>query len=48
VPKLLVLFYSRTSNTAALADAVAEGAKPVRFAEVDVRLIDDLARTHQH
>jgi NAD(P)H dehydrogenase (quinone) len=43
MPKVLVLFYSRTGNTAAIADAVAEGAKAVRFAEVDVRRIDDLA-----
>ena len=43
MPKLLVLFYSRTGNTAALADAIVEGAKSVRFAEVDVRRIDDLA-----
>lgn len=43
MPKILVLFYSRTGNTAALADAVAEGARSVRFAEVDVRRIDDLA-----
>jgi NAD(P)H dehydrogenase (quinone) len=41
--KILVLFYSRTGNTAALADAITEGAKSVRFAEVDVRRIDDLA-----
>jgi NAD(P)H dehydrogenase (quinone) len=45
MPKLLVLFYSRTGNTAALADAIAEGAKSVRFSEVDVRRIDDLAPT---
>lgn len=43
MPKILVLFYSRTGNTAALADAVADGARSVRFAEVDVRRIDDLA-----
>ena len=43
MPKVLVLFYSRTGNTAAIADAVAEGARSVRFAEVDVRRIDDLA-----
>ena len=43
MPKLLVLFYSRTGNTAAIADAVSEGAKSVRFAEVDVRRVDDLA-----
>ena len=45
MPKILILFYSRTGNTAALADAVAQGAKSVRFAEVDVRRIDDLAPT---
>lgn len=43
MPKILILFYSRTGNTAALADAVAEGARSVRFAEVTVRRIDDLA-----
>jgi NAD(P)H dehydrogenase (quinone) len=43
MPKILVLFYSRSGNTAALADAIAEGARSVRFAEVDVRRIDDLA-----
>jgi NAD(P)H dehydrogenase (quinone) len=43
MPKILVLFYSRTGNTAALADAIAEGARSVRFSEVDLRRIDDLA-----
>ncbi len=43
MPKILVLFYSRTGNTAALADAIVEGARSVRFAEVEVRRIDDLA-----
>jgi NAD(P)H dehydrogenase (quinone) len=43
MPKILILFYSRTGHTAALADAIAEGARSVRFAEVDVRRIDDLA-----
>jgi NAD(P)H dehydrogenase (quinone) len=43
MPKILVLFYSRTGNTAALADAIADGARSVRFAEVDMRRIDDLA-----
>jgi NAD(P)H dehydrogenase (quinone) len=43
MPKLLILFYSRTGNTATLADAIAEGVRSVRFAEVDVRRIDDLA-----
>ena len=45
MPRILVLFYSRTGNTAALADAITEGAKSVRFAEVDTRRIDDLAPT---
>ncbi|HEX6060373.1 MAG TPA: NAD(P)H:quinone oxidoreductase [Gemmatimonadaceae bacterium] len=43
MPKTLVLFYSRGGNTARIADAIAEGAKSVRFAEVDVRRIEDLA-----
>lgn len=43
MPKVLVLFYSRTGNTAALADAVAEGAGSVKFTEVELRRIDDLA-----
>lgn len=42
MPKLLVLFHSRTGNTARIADAVAEGARGVRFAEVDLRRVDDL------
>ncbi|MDB4915984.1 MAG: NAD(P)H:quinone oxidoreductase, type [Gemmatimonadetes bacterium] len=43
MPKILVLFYSRSGNTAALADAIADGARSVRFSEVEVRRIDDLA-----
>lgn len=43
MPKVLVLFYSRTGHTARLADAIAEGAEQERFTEVDVRRIDDLA-----
>src|SRR5687768_7784488 len=43
MPKLLVLFYSRTGNTAKLADALVDGARSVKFTEVDVRRIDDLA-----
>ena len=45
MPKVLVLFYSRTGRTAALADAVAEGAGSVKFTEVEIRRIDDLAAT---
>jgi NAD(P)H dehydrogenase (quinone) len=43
VPKLLVVFYSRTGNTARLADAIAEGAAGVKYTEVEVRRLDDLA-----
>jgi len=41
VPKVLVLYHGR--DLAALADAVAEGARAVRFTEVDVRRVDDVA-----
>ncbi|NUQ22012.1 MAG: NAD(P)H:quinone oxidoreductase [Gemmatimonadaceae bacterium] len=43
MPKVLVLFHSRTGNTAALADAIAEGAASVKFTEVEIRRVDDLA-----
>lgn len=43
MPKVLVLFYSRTGSTAALADAVADGAGSVKFTEVELRRVDDLA-----
>lgn len=43
MPKALVLFYSRTGNTAKLADAIVEGARSVKFTEVDARRLDDLA-----
>lgn len=43
MPKVLVLFHSRTGHTAALADAIAEGAAAVKFTEVEVRRIADLA-----
>ena len=43
MPKVLVLFYSRTGSTARLAEAIAEGARGVRFTEVDLRRVDDLA-----
>lgn len=42
MPKVLVLFYSRTGNTAAVADAIAEGAGSVKFTEVEVRRLEDL------
>jgi NAD(P)H dehydrogenase (quinone) len=43
MPKVLVLFHSRTGNTAKLADAIVEGARSVPYTEVDIRRIDDLA-----
>lgn len=43
MPKVLVLFYSRTGNTAAVADAVAEGAGSVKFTEVEIRRLEDMA-----
>lgn len=42
MPKVLVLFYSRTGNTAALADAIAEGAATVKFTEVEIRRVPEL------
>lgn len=39
MPKLLVLFEAQDDDIAQLADAIAEGARRVRFAEVDVRLV---------
>lgn len=46
MPKTLILFYSRTGNTARLAEALADGVRQVRFAEVDVRRIADLTPAH--
>lgn len=43
MPKVLVLFHSRNGNTAAVADAAAEGAASVRFTEVEVRRLEDLS-----
>ena len=41
MPKLLVVFSSVDSYAARIADAVALGAKSVRFMEVDVRAVAD-------
>jgi len=38
MPKLLVLFQSRSADVVNLAEAAAEGARGVRFAEVDLRI----------
>jgi NAD(P)H dehydrogenase (quinone) len=43
MPKILVVFYSRTGHTARLADAIAEGARSVASTDVTVRRIRDLA-----
>jgi NAD(P)H dehydrogenase (quinone) len=43
MPKILVLFHGHTGDTARIADAIAEGARSIRFSEVDVRRIDDPA-----
>jgi hypothetical protein len=42
MPKLLVLIPARDAELAPLADAVVEGARSVRFAEVDVRSVGDV------
>jgi multimeric flavodoxin WrbA len=41
MPKLLILFPARSTELAPLADAVLEGARSVRFAEVDLRTLGD-------
>jgi multimeric flavodoxin WrbA len=41
MPKLLILFHARNAELATLADAIAAGARSVRFAEVDVRSIGE-------
>ena len=43
MPKVLVMFSGWTKGTAALADAIAEGAESVRFTEVELRRIEDPA-----
>jgi multimeric flavodoxin WrbA len=40
MPKLLVLFHSRSPDVIALAEAAVDGARSVRFAEVDLRRLD--------
>jgi NAD(P)H dehydrogenase (quinone) len=46
MPKLLVLFDACSDDIARLADAIAEGARGVRFAEVDVRRAAPSAAEH--
>ena len=47
MPKTLVLFHCRTGPTASLADAVTEGARSVRFSEVDVRCMGQSSGSHR-
>ena len=48
MPKLLVLFQSGDPELARLADAVAAGARGVRFTEVDVRRIGEGEAATRH
>lgn len=41
MPKVLVLFDSADQRAARFADLAAEGAKSVRFTEVDIRVVGD-------
>ena len=40
MPKLLVLFHSRSPDVIALAEAAVDGARSVRFSEVDLRRLE--------
>jgi flavodoxin I len=47
MPRILILYYSRTGNTEKMANAVAEGARAVSNVEVDLEYhvdAEDLAR----
>lgn len=41
MPKLLVLFHARSPELTRVAEAITEGVRSVRFAEVDLRVLDD-------
>jgi len=41
MPKTLVLFHGAGDDIVAMAEAVADGVRSVRFAEVDVRRLDE-------
>lgn len=41
MPKLLILFHAQSPDVLALAEAIADGARSVRFAEVDLRRLVD-------
>ena len=42
MPKILVIYYSRTGNTAQMADLVAQGAASVEGAEVTSRPVEEV------
>jgi len=44
VPKVLVIYYSRTGNTERMANAVAEGIRKVEGVEVEVKYHVDIAK----
>lgn len=41
MPKILITYYSRTGNTAKMAEAIAEGAKSVEGVEVIVKKVEE-------
>lgn len=41
MPKILITYYSRTGNTAKMAEAIAEGARSVRGVEVIVKRVEE-------
>lgn len=41
MPKVLIIYHSRTGNTQAMAEAVAEGAKSVPGVEVELRRVEE-------
>jgi len=41
MPRILITYYSRTGNTAKIAEAIAEGAKSVKGVEVIVKRIEE-------
>jgi NAD(P)H dehydrogenase (quinone) len=46
MPKVLVLYYSMYGNVFRMAAAVAEGAKEVEGAEVDIKTVPELILDH--
>ncbi|MGA2386107.1 MAG: flavodoxin domain-containing protein [Candidatus Bathyarchaeia archaeon] len=42
MPKVLVAYYSKTGNTKQIAEAIAEGAKTVKGANVEIKNVENL------